>query len=134
MTKWIPLPIEFRGIWINQCYGAFYVSLSDRFKRRRPPDRMLPLLKQADKHLKLPPRKPHEYAAPTWIPRRELEETYGKIEKVLVNEEMWKYDNSFSRPSEDEILIYTREYVITVRDYDGFEYFIGLPRNPPCEK
>ena len=124
--KWIPLPVEFKGIWYSPTYGGFEVYLRDRFNLSHPPDRLNEALKK-DKSLKFQ-REDHQYAEPTWLSKEELEKELGKIEAILVNEETWFSDN-YQTPDKDDMLIFTVDYVVTMNEYDGNEYFIVLPRD-----
>jgi hypothetical protein len=101
------LPFEFQGIWIHDDYGGWNPPLIERFKPEMHSDAKPPL---------------------RWVSRKELEEEHGRVEAVCVDfgEEVdW---NSYSL---ERIVIWTEKFVLTVEEYDGAEYFIALPRNPP---
>ena len=44
--RWIPLPIEFKGIWYSQAYGGFNIYLRERFEPKLAPDRLLEQLRK----------------------------------------------------------------------------------------
>ena len=123
---WIVLPVEFKGIWYSPSYGGFSVYLRDRFSPDYPPDRLNEELKKAGRWELV--RKDHKYANPKWMSKEELEEKYGKIEVILVNKEKWESDDHYP-PNENNLLIFTDKYVVTMGEYDGLEYFIALPRD-----
>jgi hypothetical protein len=106
---WIPLPVEFKGIWYSPEFGGFHISLRDRFNPSYPPAM-------------------HKYAKPTWMSREKFEEKYGKVEIILVNMETWNSNDDFT-PDEKDLLIFTDQYVVTMDEYDGWEGFIALPRD-----
>lgn len=53
----------------------------------------------------------------------ELEKKYGRIIAV--------HDSCNDMDDECNLTIWTEEKVLSIGDYDGLEYFIVLPRNPP---
>jgi hypothetical protein len=128
MGKWIPLPVEFKGIWYNTRSGDFFVRLSDRFNPQLPPDRFHELLMKENPEL-AKDREPHEGAKPHWESRESFEEKYGRVEAILVDEWAWNNEKWMYTPNEYVLLIFTNKYVITMREYDGVEYFIALPRD-----
>jgi len=127
VVKWILLPVEFKGIWYSpKQYGGFHVFLRDRFNPELPPDRLREDLKKdypdiAEK------RKDHESANPTWMSREQFEKLFGKIEAVVVDAEMWN-SNEYDIPTK-ELIFYTEQYIVVLREYDGYEYFLGVPRD-----
>jgi hypothetical protein len=127
MGKWISLPVEFKGIWYSPCFGGFEISLSDRFNPQFPPDRLRERLKKTFPEF-LRHGKPHVYAEPHWMTREEFESMYGKVEMILVDKDKWREEWE-CRLSEENMLIFTDKYVVTIRDYDGAEYFIAMPRD-----
>jgi hypothetical protein len=122
------LPVEFKGIWYSPCFGGFEISLSDRFNPQFPPDRLHEQLMKTHPEM-VEYKKPHDCAEPTWASREEFEKKYGKVEMVIVDEERWKDEEWFLTPNENALLIFTDKYVVTIRDYDGAEYFIAMPRD-----
>jgi hypothetical protein len=108
-ATWIPLPVEFKGIWYSPDYGGFNILLKHRFNPSRPPGK-------------------HEFAKPTWMSREEFEERFGRVEVILVNGETWNSDDEYT-PDEKDLLIFTDQYVVTMDEYDGWERFVALPRN-----
>jgi hypothetical protein len=123
--KWILLPVEFRGIWYNPRFGSFDVYLRDRFNTTLPPDRLNEHLKRFHPELC---RREHDHAEPTWVSKEEFEEEFGRVEAVLVNQERWNSNDLFT-PDEEDLLIFTERYVITLDEYDGCERFKALPRD-----
>jgi hypothetical protein len=77
-SKWIHLPIEFNGIWINSDYGGWSVTFRERF----------------DPNLSF--EKVSRFSKPKWVSREELEERYGRVEMVIVDDEKWNsnYDDT----------------------------------------
>jgi len=129
---WIRLPIEFKGIWISHKHGGFTVSLQDRLSPSYPKDTLFEYYQQ-DPYLSSfkASRKPHQHADPVWISKGVLEEMYGEIELVLVDDEEWKDAyRALDTPDEKSLLIFTKEHVITLGECDGAEFFIALPRSP----
>ena len=128
MGKWIKLPVEFKGIWISPQYGGFHVTLRDRFNPEYPPDRLYESFEKKGEYLLI---RRHAHAKPTWITRKVFEEEFGKVELVLVDKEKWNDLDWYHTPGNRELLIYTEKYVVSLAEYDGWEEFIALPRNPP---
>ena len=126
-VEWIELPVKFKGIWYSPDYGGFEIYLSDRFNPSFPPDRLVEALKKhEDKHPFV--NKEHEHASPTWMSKQEFEKEFGKVEKILVNKKAWSSD-SLITPDDKHLLIFTKDNVVTMGEYDGYEYFVALPRN-----
>jgi len=123
--KWIPLPVEFKGIWYSPSFGGFDVYLRDRFDPRYPPDRLMERLRKSHPELA---REDHDCAEPTWVSKEEFEAEFGRVEAVLVSEEAWNSDDLLT-PDEDDLLIFTEKYVVTLDEYDGYESFRALPRD-----
>jgi hypothetical protein len=133
MGKWIPLPVKFKGIWYSPMVGCFNITLKDRFNPDFPPDRLYEeLIKdKSSGHpwIVLKYRKPHEYAEPLWMSKRRFEEKYGKVEAILVDEEKWDDEEWYYTPDEGVLLIFTDKYVVAMKNHEGFESFIALPRD-----
>jgi hypothetical protein len=111
MGKWIPLPVEFKGIWINDDYGGLDITLRDRF------DFNPSLIMEKD-----------PYSNPKWISREEIEKEYGKVEMVIVDDERWNSSN-YHPPNEREMVIFTEKYALVIDEYDGLETLIPVPRD-----
>jgi hypothetical protein len=125
MVKWILLPVEFKGIWFSPRHGGFRVYLRDRFNPAYPPDRL-----RADMMKDYPdlaPKKDHDAANPLWMSREVFEKLFGKVEAVIVDEEAWNSDE-YDIPTRS-LIFYTEHYVVVLREYDGYEYFLGVPRD-----
>ena len=129
--EWIELPVKFRGIWYSPTWGGFDITLRDRFRPRRPPDRLLETLKRSGRPII--ERGPHQYANPTWVSRKEIEKKFGRVIAVVVNKSLWENKSFFDTANPESLLIFTTRYVICLEEYDGMEYFIALPRWPPSE-
>ena len=126
-VEWIELPVKFLGIWYSPDWGGFHTYLKDRFYPSLPPDRLMEdLARHGEKHPIVD--KEHKFAKPTWINKKGFEKEFGKIEKILVNKEMWNGD-FYSTPDSDSLLIFTKDNVVTMGEYDGYEYFTSLPRS-----
>jgi hypothetical protein len=123
--KWIKLPVEFLGIWYSPEFGGFNIYLRDRFNPAFPPDRLNEWFKRNDPRFV---RKDHEGAEPIWLTREGFEHVYGKVEAILVNEETWN-SARFTTPTNEDLLFFTPEYVVTMTEYDGAEAFLSLPRD-----
>ena len=126
MVEWVLLPVEFKGIWFNSSYGGFSVYLKDRFNPDYPPDRLREaILKRG---LKSIIDETHKFASPKWMSKKEFEDKFGKVKKILVNKETWK-SNNFDTPKEDDLLIITEDYIVVMDEYDGKEYFKTIEKN-----
>jgi hypothetical protein len=124
-SRWILLPVEFKGIWISPEYGGFHIYLRDRFNPVLAPDRLREYMRKHSPHLVF--GKDHESAKPTWVSKEEFEKDFGKIEAIVVDEEVWnsdRYDNYYN-----SFFIFTEDYVVMLREYDGYEYFDYVPRD-----
>jgi len=64
-----------------------------------------------------------------FISIEDIEKKYGKIVAVL--DTCTKKDIEFFNMCQPKI--WTEKYVITIEEYDGLEYLVTLPRNPPPE-
>jgi tRNA A37 methylthiotransferase MiaB len=111
MGKWIPLPVEFKGIWYNSAYGGWDAILRERFDPNLPPERVNRFLSN-----------------PKWVSKEEFEKRYGKVEMVIVDDDRWNSSN-YGTPSEKEMVIFTEKYAIVLTEYDGLESFIAVPRD-----
>jgi len=40
---------------------------------------------------------------------------------------MWN-SNEYDIPTK-ELIFYTEQYIVVLREYDGYEYFLGVPRD-----
>jgi len=123
--EWIELPMEFKGIWINGCYGGFNTYLRDRFNPEYPPDRRNEFFRKNDPQWVND--VDHKYAEPVWVSREEIEKQCGKVIKVLVNKETWESD-SIVDMDENEVKIITEKYIIFINEYDGLERLKGIRR------
>jgi hypothetical protein len=126
MTEWIPLPVEFKGIWFSPKYGGFSIYLSDRFNPCYPPDRLRELMIRRGIYRGKIMDRDHVFASPRWMSREEFESKFGKVEKILVYKETWGSDR-FNTPKEIDLLIITEKYIVIMDEYDGYEYFRAIP-------
>jgi hypothetical protein len=117
------LSTNFKGIWISPKYGGFNPKKIDRFKPELPADQLYENIIKKSGEFASPPTRPHQYAEPQWITKEEFEKEYGKVEYIRI-----KDPNDYTIY---DIIIWTDKYVITLSEYDGYEYFVVLPRNPP---
>jgi hypothetical protein len=126
MSKWILLPVEFKGIWYNQAHGGLNIYLRDRFNPELAPDRLKIELRKyyPDLAEKL---KEHEFANPKWMSKEEFEEQFGKVEAIVVNEEIWNSDRYVGYYN--SLIFYTEHYIVFLKEYDGFESFSSIPRD-----
>jgi hypothetical protein len=123
------LPFEFQGLWISRAFGGFNPPLIARFRPKMPKDLLYKRLRKTLPELM---KRPHEYAKPEWVSKEEMERKYGSVEAVYVAPEFGdRVDWNDCRL--ERILIWTDRFVLTLEEYDGSEYFIALPRNPPTE-
>jgi len=118
---WIKLPVEFKGIWYSPAYGGFHIYLRDRFNPEYPPDR---LREKLGSDAIFPP---HFGADPRWISKEKFEKLFGKVEMIVVLAEDW-YSDNYDTP-EDNLIIYTEKYIVTLTEYDGYESFSKVPRD-----
>lgn len=126
-NRWILLPVEFKGIWYNTDYGGFHIYLKDRFKLKLAPDRLREELRKDGIIDLVIDKADHSSATPRWLTREEFEKQFGKIEAIIVDEEVWnsnRYDGYY-----DSYYFFTADKVIAMREYDGMEYFIAVPRD-----
>jgi hypothetical protein len=126
MVEWIPLPVEFKGIWFSPQYGGFNIYLSDRFNPDYPPDRERELMLRSGFDQDQIPDRDHIFASPKWMSKEEFENKFGKVEKILVNKETWESNRS-NTPKENDLLIITEKYIVIMDEYDGYESFRTIP-------
>jgi len=100
------LPVEFKGIWYSAAYGGYNPKLLDRFKLEKP------IIEGFD------------ISRPEWMTKDEFETNWGNVTYIEFSP-----DKDFE--DEGQVIIWTTTHVVTLQEYAGFEYFFGLPRNPP---
>jgi hypothetical protein len=125
MPKWILLPVEFKGIWYSPTYGGFNIYLRDRFNPELAPDRLKAELRKYYPDL-AEKMKEHQFANPKWMSKEEFEQKYGKIEAIVVDEEAWNSDSYYYY---DSLFFFTEHYVVILKEYDGYESFLAVPRD-----
>jgi hypothetical protein len=125
-SRWILLPVEFEGIWYSPKYGGFHIYLRDRFNPELPPDRLQKDLEKYYPNLARIHRE-HDAAEPTWLSKEDFEKEFGKIEAIVVDEEMWNSD--IYSGYYNSLFFFTEHYVVVLREYDGYEYFLKVPRD-----
>jgi len=105
------MQVEFKGVWMGNVF--WNGGIQDMLNPNR----------QFSQYIL-------EHENPVWLSREEIENDWGKIEVVLVNKKAWEQNKFDTQPIGHDLLIFTKNYVLTIYDYDGGEYLIGLPRNP----